>query len=136
MLTDQTCAYGNGFLRRGCGRQAVTDCVYCARPFCEGHGKRADDYMDVCARKRCREKLQDMRAHKEWRERVEVSNRISVCANEECGARLRHECSRCRLLFCEEHVKEQRVKDNSQQPAPEVLALICAHCSGRRKIWG
>ena len=135
MRTDQTCGFGARFMRRGCGRQAVSDCVYCARAFCAEHGERGEHYMDVCSRKRCREKLRDLRAHEEWRARVEGSNRISVCAFESCDSRLRHQCSRCQMLFCAEHVKEQRIRDNSQQPSIEVLALICRHCAERRKTW-
>jgi hypothetical protein len=122
-------------LRRGCGRQAITDCVYCARPFCEEHGERGDQYMDVCVRRHCQEKLRDVRAHEQWKRRVEVSNAVSVCADEECNSRLRHQCSRCRLLFCEAHVEERRVRDFRARPAIDVLALVCAHCHGRRKLW-
>jgi len=136
MQNGQSCAFGGGLLRPGCGREAVTDCVYCARPFCHEHGERGEHYMDVCAGKRCREKLRDARAHEEWRARVAASNRVSVCADEGCGSRLGHECSRCRMLFCAIHVREQRVKDTRRQPAIEVVALVCAHCSERRKIWG
>ena len=133
---DRSCAFGGSFLRRGCGREAVTDCVYCARPFCEAHGERADHYMDVCAGKRCQQKLRDVSAHEEWKARVESSNLVSVCAEESCESRVAHQCSRCHVLFCELHVKERRVKDTQRQPAIEVVAAVCAHCYERRKIWG
>ncbi len=122
-------------MRRGCYREAVSDCVYCARPFCAEHGERGEDYTDVCARKRCRKKLLDLRAHSQWRGRVSGSNRVSVCATEDCAERMRHQCSRCRLLFCREHVRDREIGDHSVQPAAKVLALVCIHCSERRKIW-
>ena len=135
-MNAQPCGFGSGLLRRGCGRAAVSDCVYCGRPFCAEHGERAENYTDVCAGKRCREKLQDLRAHAQWRERASASNRVSVCAIEECAERQRHQCSRCRLLFCRDHVSNREVRDHSVQPAATVLALVCAHCLERRKIWG
>lgn len=136
MTTRQRCTYGGGFLRRGCGRAAVTDCVYCARPFCLEHGERAAQFMDVCARKNCQRKKVDLDEHTEWKARVELANRVSVCADETCEERMRHECSRCRLFFCAEHVREMRVRDTSRHPPVEVKGLVCPHCAERRKIWG
>ena len=135
MTTSRRCTFGGGFLRRGCGQAAVTDCVYCARPFCEEHGERLPQYMDVCARKNCQRKREDLDAHTEWRERVESSNRMSVCAEETCDARMRHGCSRCTLLFCADHVREMRVRDPMQQGPSNIKSLVCTHCAERRKIW-
>ena len=135
VTAHQQCTYGGGFLRRGCGRAAVTDCVYCARPFCDEHGERLADYMDVCARKRCQRKRQDLDAHNEWKARVEPANRVSVCADESCDTRMRHQCSRCRLMFCADHVREMRVRDTTRNPPADVKAAVCAHCAQRRKIW-
>ena len=135
MTTSQQCTYGGGFLRRGCGRAAVTDCVYCARPFCDEHGERLPQYMDVCARKGCQRKRDDLDAHTAWKERAEPANRVSVCADEDCDTRMRHQCSRCRLLFCADHVREMRVRDTTRNPPADVKAAVCTHCARRRKIW-
>lgn len=135
MASAPACRFGSGLLRRGCGREAITDCVYCTEPFCEAHGERAEDYLDVCARKRCREKLLDLRAHSHWRQSAAASNRLSVCAIEECAERMRHQCSRCRLLFCADHVRDREVSDHSVRPARKVLALVCAHCADRTRLW-
>ncbi len=135
VTTSARCTYGGGLLRRGCGQAAVTDCVYCARPFCEEHGQRGAQYMDVCSRTRCQRKREDLDAHTEWRARMELSNRVSVCADERCDSRMRHECSRCRLLFCADHVREMRGRDSSRQRPAGIKALVCAHCGERRKIW-
>ena len=135
MTTIENCTFGGGFLRSGCGRPAVIDCVFCARPFCLEHGERGEQYMDVCARKRCQAKRRDLVAHEEWKARAGHANRVSVCAGEECDVRQRHQCSRCRLLFCADHVSEMRVRDTSRQPAVEVRAVVCEHCAQRRKLW-
>ena len=134
-VNAQICGFGSGFLRRGCRRDAITDCVYCGRRFCGEHGERAEDYMDVCAGKRCQEKLHDVREHAQWRRRVSEANRVSVCAVEGCVERLRHQCSRCRLLFCPEHIREREIADHSVQPPAKVLAAVCTHCLARRKLW-
>ena len=67
----------------------------------------------------------------EWSPRTAVS----VCADERCDLRMRHECSRCRLLFCADHVRAMRGRDSSRQRPAAVKALVCAHCAKRRKIW-
>ena len=130
-----TCSVTLGLLRGRCDRVAAADCVYCGRPFCAHHGKRGPDYTDTCSRKTCRAKGRDLQEHLEWRERVGESNRMSVCALEDCESRMRHQCSRCRLVFCEEHVKEFRVVVQSGAPNRSTRAVVCEHCRSRRKLW-
>jgi hypothetical protein len=110
--------------------------VYCGEPFCEHHGKRGADYADVCDRRECVAKQRDVEAHIAWRQRVLlVFNRVSVCALESCDQRMRHECSRCRVMFCADHVKEMDVADRSTRPPQRSRALVCAHCAERASIW-
>ena len=162
-MRAQGCKFGSSFLRRGCGRRAVSDCVYCARPFCEQHGERGEDYMHVCAGRRCRAKLEDLREQTQWRARVAASNGRNECALEGCRERMRHQCSRCRLLFCREHVRPPDIRDRSLAstfdkiiqgralltvaslpagrpdqllPADAGPVLICAHCVGRPRRSG
>ena len=131
-----TCSVTLGLLRRRCDRPATANCVYCGRPFCADHGDRGPDYTDACSRKACRAKLRDVREHLAWKQRVSESNRISVCALEHCANRMRHQCSRCRLVFCEEHVKDFRVIVHRGTANQSTRALVCEHCRGRRKLWG
>ena len=154
----RSCRYGSSFLRRGCGREAVSECVYCTRPFCDRHGERGEDYTHVCAGRRCREKLANLREQTKWRARVAKSNERNQCAIEGCFERMGPGCSRCRLLFCQKHVRTPDIRDRSigstvdrifrgralltagQAPGgrPELLlpsaggpSLICAHCAKR-----
>lgn len=131
-----TCSVALGLLRRRCERAATANCVYCGRPFCVGHGDRGPDYTDTCSRKVCRAKRRDVQEHLKWKQRVRESNRMSVCAIEDCENRMRHQCSRCRLTFCEEHVKVFRVVVHSDTANPSTRALLCEHCRNRRKLWG
>ena len=134
-MMDHACTYPLGWLRQACGREAITACVYCGEAFCANHGVRGADYQDVCKRRSCAAKLADLQAHLAWRGLSANSNRVSICAEPECAERMRHACSQCRLLFCEEHVREHDVKDTRVLPARKVRSLVCAHCLGRRKIW-
>ena len=134
-MMDHACTHPVGFLRRDCGRVAVTACVYCGEPFCENHGVRGPDYLDVCRRSACVAKLEDLQQHLAWRAQVSNANRVSVCAALDCSERMRHACSQCRLLFCEAHVSEHDVKDTRVLPARKVRTLVCEHCLERRKIW-
>lgn len=130
-----TCTYPTGMLRRACGRDGVTSCVYCGEPFCEVHGDRGADYQDVCHRRACAAKQQDLETHTSWRRHVAIANEISICAELECGERMRFSCSQCRLLFCDVHVSEHDVKDTRVQPPQKVRVLVCSHCVQRRRVW-
>ncbi|MDP6606727.1 MAG: hypothetical protein QF664_10780 [Dehalococcoidia bacterium] len=130
---EGTCTVGIGLLRHACGRDAVASCVYCGRPFCESHGERRPDHADSCSRRACRRKQRDVQSHLEWKQRVYESNRVSVCAQEDCGERMRHQCSRCRLMFCEEHVESLPIVSTSS--GTDARGVVCEHCRARRRVW-
>ncbi len=132
---EEPCDYGGRFWRAGCGREAVAECVYCGRPFCAAHGDRGPDYTDACHRRVCRTKLADVAAHQDWRQRMQVANAVGLCAEDGCAERSQHACSRCRLHFCIAHVHERTVLNRLTTPARRELALVCAHCHERRKLW-
>jgi hypothetical protein len=136
MRITSSCEHGGSLLRRTCGRAAVAECVYCGKPFCETHGELGPDFTNVCDRKTCVAKLHDVEAHLEWKQRVYNANRISICAHDGCEDRMHHVCSRCRLLFCESHVRELTVVIRSERPPRRELTVICFHCRDRRKLWG
>ena len=135
MLVEGPCAHGGGFLRRACGRPAAGQCVYCAGLFCAEHGLRGDDYIEVCDRRTCRAKFDDVISHQQWRESVADANRVSVCAHEECVERMQHRCQRCRLMFCQAHLRDHVILDRSYDPPRRMPALLCAHCMARRELW-
>ena len=130
------CSVTLGLLRRRCDRAATANCVYCGRAFCADHGDHGPDYTDTCSRKVCRAKGRDVQKHLEWKQRVRGSNRTSVCALENCENRMRHQCSRCRLVFCEEHIKDFRVSVHRGAASQPTRAVVCEHCRGRQKLWG
>lgn len=122
-------------MRAACCRDALAICVYCGAPFCDEHGERHADYVDVCSRRRCRQKYTDVHAHHESIEQRRYANRVSVCANEGCQERMRHRCSRCLLDFCVEHVRQREVSSLDKAEPGKTRALLCDHCDARRKLW-
>ena len=135
MRIATSCGHSEGFLRGSCGRAAVAECVYCNKAFCERHGEQGPDFTNVCDRRGCQEKLRDVNEHLEWKRRVYEFNRMSICADEECEERMHHVCSRCKLMFCERHVREHTIINRSVRPARRELVVMCSHCRGRRHLW-
>lgn len=109
--------------------------MYCGRAFCLDHGTRGEDFTEVCDRMTCRTKARDVLAHQEWRREHAHANRSARCAHDACEERMRHECSQCRLSFCEEHVQQRSVTSHLTTPPQRVLVAMCVHCSARRKLW-
>ncbi|MQA00585.1 MAG: hypothetical protein GEU80_14855 [Dehalococcoidia bacterium] len=111
-------------------------CVYCGRPFCREHGERGADYIEVCSRKVCQAKWRDVEAHRQWVDHHRVANRSSICAHEACEERMRHQCQRCLLLFCDDHLKSQNIVDRTfNDPPRRVTLMLCRHCVARRDLW-
>ena len=134
MSTDR-CTFGAGFLRRGCRREVVSQCVYCSSPFCDEHG---DDGTNVCSQEPCRENLLDTRELADWRRRVARSNRHGVCAIETCRNRMSLPCSRCQLRFCDDHLRHRRIRVRSpKSPTAQFLsALTMFIAHGQRFVMG
>ena len=104
-MSARMCAFGSGLRHGGCHREAMRQCHYCSRPFCDEHSQRDEDDTRVCAGRRCQQQLADVRELKEWRARVAAANRRDECAIETCLERMRQRCARCRLQFCQAHVR-------------------------------
>lgn len=121
-------------MRRACGRAATGQCVYCGELFCGTHGDHGSDYYEVCRRKSCVAKYDDVHAHQRWILDHRGSNDLSMCAADECRERMQHACERCRLKFCEAHLGEHMVP-TSVIGGDKELAMLCMHCIARRVIW-
>ena len=128
------CSHGKRVFRSSCGRETQGQCVYCGRRFCNAHGTFGDEFLEVCDRAKCRAKFDDVKAHRAWIEKVRVSNRLSNCAIEDCQMKMQHECGRCRLIFCDGHLKTMDIIEH--RPLPQKVPIIlCLHCRARRKLW-
>lgn len=129
------CTFSRGFLRGGCGQDAGGQCVYCGEPFCDDHGLHGEDYLEVCNRPKCLAKLDDVRSHQDWVRRMRAANELRVCANESCRTEMQYQCTRCRLLFCADHLRSMEITERRYDPPRQVAAVLCGHCAARRKLW-
>ena len=129
------CTFSRGFLRGGCGHDASGQCVYCGEAFCDDHGVHGEDYLEVCNRPRCRAKLDDVLSHQDWIRRACPANDLRICAIETCKASMQHQCTRCRLMFCNPHLTAMEITDRRYEPPRQVAAVLCGHCAARRKLW-
>jgi hypothetical protein len=129
------CTFSRGFLRGSCGESSDGQCVYCGEPFCNEHGIHGEDYAQICNRPKCRAKYDDVQAHQEWILRVRAANDVMVCAIEGCRERMQHECGRCRLQFCIQHLKPMQITERLRLPPQKVTVVLCAHCQSRRRLW-
>jgi hypothetical protein len=136
VLIEGTCSFGGGFLRRSCGQPAAGQCVYCGEKFCPDHGEHLENYHEICARPECRKKYDDVNYHRLWIEAHRPRNAVSVCAEDGCEERMQHECQRCKLRFCPDHLHQRHIPErNAQGKAIRVMRIVCEHCAERRRIW-
>ncbi len=118
-----------------CKTDATAVCQYCGRPFCPSHGVVLEDGQEVCSRKFCVAKRQDLEEHVVYRTVAQERNRSRLCGISGCENEIRGECARCNALFCRRHVepREETVLENRVR-VPR-LSSLCRHCWTRRGIW-
>jgi hypothetical protein len=132
-MTSTVCEV-KGFLS-SCGAAAAAQCVYCARPFCDRHGEVLEDGQEVCSRKFCVAKKDDLVKHFAYKEAVLVRNRQRLCGVEVCKSNFVGQCSRCKGYFCEKHAfPSDEPAVETQSGAPQAVRQ-CKHCEKRRPIW-
>ncbi|HEX5368791.1 MAG TPA: hypothetical protein VFY10_05175 [Dehalococcoidia bacterium] len=122
-------------LLSSCGAEVQGTCVYCGRAFCKDHGVVLPNGEEVCSRKNCVAKRDDLARHLEYKDAVLLRNRQRLCGIESCGNEFAGQCARCKGYFCKKHAVI------SDDPALEAevpighLAHVCKHCQARRAIW-
>jgi hypothetical protein len=129
------CTFSRGFLRGSCGHDSDGQCVYCGAIFCDDHGVHGEDYLEVCNRPKCRAKLDDVQSHQDWIRRVRAANDLKICAIETCKIPMQHQCTRCQLIFCTQHLTAMRITERRYAPPRQVAVVLCDHCAARRKLW-
>jgi hypothetical protein len=133
LLPNQKCAT-KGFLS-SCGDDATGLCVYCGRAFCARHGVILEEGEEVCSRKNCVAKREDLAVHLVYKSVVLERNRGKLCGLEVCVETFASQCTRCRGYFCTKHVFVAPDSVNEGQPLPDRPPIICRHCHERRPIW-
>ena len=119
----------------GCKDGAVGYCQYCARLFCARHTLVLEPEQQVCSRKNCAAKWEDLQAHLAYKDVVFARNAEEACGIEGCDRATYGQCVRCKGYFCPQHVgpREEVVLENKVRM--KHMATLCLHCSERREIW-
>ncbi len=117
---------------RACGRKGIALCQYCGRSFCDEHGDQLDDGQEICHQATCRKKKEDLTRHFEFKEAVSILNAEERCGRESCSQGPQSQCSKCRGLFCLDHLTERNVE---MRDGTVTRASVCDHCHKRRKLW-
>ena len=118
-----------------CQAEPIGFCQYCGRFFCGKHGVVLPDGQEICNRKFCVAKREDLKAHLVYRADVSRRNEEQRCGIEGCGGPVVGHCSRCNGFFCLNHVeaREELVLENRVRVTQ--IASLCRHCWVRRPIW-
>ncbi len=118
-----------------CGASVVGVCQYCGRPFCAEHGEVMEDGQQVCTRKSCVEKRNDVERHLVYKEAVSKLNAELLCGVPGCRDELAGQCIRCKGFFCQHHVhgRDEMYLHNGVRTTRR--SSLCQHCWARRPIW-
>ena len=136
-LNADSCEIREGFWSRfsACKEKPVGRCIYCARAFCATHGELRDDGEEICGRKNCVAKRDDLARHLQYVAVVTGFNEAGACGQPGCQNPPDGQCGRCRAFFCLRHLdtRDETVTRNGGRIAR--MATLCAHCWARRPIW-
>jgi hypothetical protein len=118
-----------------CARDSVATCQYCGRAFCLDHGVVQHDGQEICTRKECVAKRDDLLRHLAYKTVVGSRNDALTCGINDCGEELAAQCVRCQGFFCGFHVhgRDEPVLENRVKVVR--TASLCEHCWARRGIW-
>jgi hypothetical protein len=130
---NQKCGI-KGFLS-SCGEDATGMCVYCGRTFCAKHGVILEEGEEVCSRKNCVAKREDLAVHLVYKTVVLERNRGRLCGLEVCVEQFVSQCTRCRGYFCTSHVFVAPDSVREGELLPDRPPIVCRHCHERRPIW-
>ena len=129
------CEIKGGLFTRECGGDAAGLCQYCGRPFCRKHGEKQADGQEICSRRFCIAKRDDLVVHLVYKDAVLARNDAERCGVAGCNGALAGQCIRCRGFFCIQHVDGREEKIFENQVMVTQIASLCYHCWERRPIW-
>ena len=132
-LVSERCRLKKGLFR--CTGEPAGTCQYCGRPFCPDHGVLLDDGQEICSRKPCVAKREDVARHLVYKSAVERHNAQGLCGIGDCDGERAGQCSRCKGFFCRKHVRGREEMYLQNQVRTVRTASLCEHCFARRPIW-
>ncbi len=127
------CAHRGRILR--CRERLLGQCQYCAKGFCERHGRIQDDGQEICVADRCERLRVDVELHLVFRVAAKERNRNSRCGEPACAQPHTLSCERCNSRYCEDHLKQviMTVMRGGELQAEAVA--MCDHCRARLPLW-
>jgi hypothetical protein len=128
-----TCELKTGLFK--CGQEAVGLCQYCGRLFCDRHSELLEELQEVCSRKPCVAKRQDLVRHLAYKDAVSARNEQQQCGIEGCSRGFSGQCTRCKGYFCGHHVEVRQETVLQNRVRVPRRATLCQHCWDRRPIW-
>jgi hypothetical protein len=137
-MVDMAIAIGTCQIKKGlfsCARDAAGVCIYCGRPFCESHGVRLEDGQEICSRRFCVAKRDDLVVHLAYKEAVSKRNEQRQCGLDGCAHVVAGRCVRCSGYFCGKHVDAREEAIFEGPVKVRRMATLCHHCHARRPIW-
>ena len=123
-----------GRLRR-CRGELLGQCVYCARGFCERHGRIWADGQEICRAERCEALRQDVAAHLLFKEQGRERNADGQCGEPACALPATLNCDRCRCRYCEDHIQQVIMTVPRGGELQTEAVAICDHCRARLPLW-
>jgi hypothetical protein len=93
------------------------------------------DGQEICSRKFCVAKREDLVRHFEYKDAVLVRNEGGNCGVEGCRRGIGGRCARCTGYFCGHHVEAREEMFLQNQVRMRRMSTLCRHCWARRPIW-
>lgn len=88
-----------------------------------------EDAYEVCTRKACIAKKQDLQVHLVYKSAVLERNLQRLCGIESCATEIQVQCNRCKLYYCLAHTRPW-LETITEKPE-----RTCQHCHERLPIW-
>jgi hypothetical protein len=131
------CEIKEGFFSKfsSCKEHPVGLCIYCGRAFCAEHGEVRSEGEEICYRKNCVAKRDDLVVHMQYRALVTAQNETGTCGIPSCQHPPDGQCSRCHAYFCLSHLDTRQETIGSGLQQVRQMATMCGHCWDRRPIW-
>lgn len=123
-----------GRLRR-CREPLIGQCQYCARGFCDRHGRVQSDGQEICIRDRCERLRVDVEQHLAFKADARRRNQAARCGEPNCSQAHTLICERCSCRYCEDHIRQVIMTVTRGGELQTEAIAICDHCRARLPLW-
>ena len=118
-----------------CREPLLGQCQYCARGFCERHGRIQDDGQEICVMERCERLRIDVEQHLVFKAAAKSLNQQQRCGEPACQLPQTLLCDRCGCRYCEDHLRQVIMTVPRGGELTTEAVAICDHCRARLPFW-